>query len=80
MNLRIKITFETRRLLMMRRHIKTRIWCDKCDAETDFVTEEDFRRLSLKLNGIAQTENLHRLRTTEGTMLICLESVLKNQV
>jgi hypothetical protein len=79
MNLRIKITFETKRLLMMRRHVKIRRWCDKCNAETDFVTEEDFRRLSLKLNRIAQTEDLHRLRTIEGTMLICLESVLKNQ-
>ena len=77
MNLRIKIVIETERLLTMRGRVKIHMWCGECRAETDFVTDDDFQRLFLNSKENIQTENLHRLRTIEGTMLICLESVPK---
>ena len=79
MKLRIKITFETEHLLILRKLIKTREWCDECRAENDFIAAEDIQHLFLKLNKNFQTDNLHTFQTSEGILLICLESLLKVQ-
>ncbi len=65
---------------MIREKAKAHAWCERCEAETDFIKIEDLARLFPKLKKITQTENLHKLQISEGgEVLICLESVLKNQ-
>lgn len=77
--MKIKITIETERLLLLRGHIKTRMWCDSCKAETNFLTNEDFQRLFLKSGENLQLENLHKTQTSEGVLLVCLASLPKNR-
>lgn len=79
MTLRIKITLETERIMTLRRRVKRKIWCAECGAETDFVSDEDVRNLLQKSEKNIQIENLHKFQTTEGTTLICLESLLKDR-
>jgi hypothetical protein len=79
MSLRIKITIETQRMLMTKGRGQLLIWCPECNAETYFVAYQDLQNLFQKLNKTIKTANLHQLQTSQGTQLICLESVLKDQ-
>jgi hypothetical protein len=79
MKLRIKITFETEHLLVLRKLIKTREWCEECQTKTDFISTENIQGLFLKLNRNFQTDNLHTFQTSDGSLLVCLESLLKDQ-
>lgn len=69
MNLKIKITLEKKRLLRLRRYVKTQIWCEECGMETDFVDENELGEI-LDLEA-----KLHKILTNEGTTLICIESI-----
>lgn len=74
MNLKIKITLETKRLLRLRRSGTAKIWCQECSAETDFILEKEIRDLIEKLEtGL----HLHKISAPDGTILICLESLSK---
>lgn len=79
MNLKIKITLETKRLLMLRKSIKTKTWCAECNAETDFVNKGEINDILEKLDRKIETDKLHKMLAADGTILICLESLLKNQ-
>lgn len=75
MNLKIKITLENKRWLRLRRYVKTQIWCDECGMETDFVTEKEISDL---LGKIETEMKLHKIIDSDGTILICLESLSKS--
>ena len=72
MSLRIKITFTAERSLILQRTTKKRFWCERCQAETDFVAGEEISRLHKKIGDA----NLHKLDALDGTTLICLASIL----
>lgn len=74
MNLKIKITLENKRLLRLRRCVRTRIWCAECNAEADFAAEEEISNLLEKLE---KEINPHKIITSDGKSLICLESLIK---
>ena len=76
MNLKIKITLETKRLLRLRRSLKIKLWCAECGMETDFVSESEIQDVLTKPN---LEEKTHKILTEGGQVLICLESLLKNQ-
>lgn len=71
MNLKIKITLENKRLLRLRGVVKTKTWCDECDAETDFVSEKELKYI------LPTDEKSHKILANDGTTLICLESISK---
>lgn len=75
MNLKIKITLENKRLLRLRRCVKTKIWCAECNAETDFAAEEEISDLLEKLE---KEMNPHKIISSDGKTFICLESLTKN--
>ena len=76
MNLKIKITLEKKRLLRLRRGGKSRFWCHECGTESDFIAEQDLDDILLKLN---QHEKLHKFAAEDGTVLICFESISKEE-
>lgn len=71
MNLKIKITLENKRLLKLHSIIKTKIWCAECQGERDFVSENEIKDF------LNEDNKPHKILTTDGTALICLESVSK---
>lgn len=74
MNLKIKITLENKRLLRLRRCVKTKIWCAECGAETDFAAEDEINDLLEKLDEVKP----HKILNTDGKSFICLESLSKS--
>jgi hypothetical protein len=72
MNLRIKITLEKKRLLRLRRTVKTTTWCNECGRETEFVPEKQFDEISAELGFGRQP---HKIPGPDGSSLICLESL-----
>jgi hypothetical protein len=74
MNLRIKITLETSRLLLLRRRAPVKVWCAECESETHFVAENEISDVLPEPEAGAQP---HKIMTTDGRILVCLESLLK---
>jgi len=74
MNLKIKITLETNRLLLLHKHTVTKVWCAECESETHFVAENEISEFLPK-----KESNLkpHKVLTPNGLVLVCLESLLK---
>lgn len=72
MSLRIKITFAAERSLVVQRRAKKRLWCERCKAETDFVTDAE---TNSPLKNI-EDGRLHKFDALDGTTLICLASIL----
>lgn len=75
-----KITIETDSLLILRGRSSTRAWCPLCRAEAEMIDIEKAGVLS-NLNRPALEEwlnsaELHRSRTSEGSVLVCLNSLL----
>jgi hypothetical protein len=79
---KIQITIETERVLMIRRSVNTRLWCQKCGGEVDVV---DLIQAEI-LTGIAppvfpacaEAKQWHSFEGPDGTTFVCLESVLKS--
>jgi hypothetical protein len=76
----IEITFETERLLIFHRQgRRMRTWCERCDSEVRVVTPVE----AASLRGIssgdicreAEAGAIHSVRTAEGEMFICLQSL-----
>lgn len=74
MNLKIKITLETSRLLLLRRRAVTVVWCAECENETHFVAENEISDVLAERD---ETVRPHKITTTDGKILVCLESLLK---
>ena len=75
MNLKIKITLETKRLLLLRSRAVTKLWCAECASETHFVTENE---ISDVLPDGETKAPPHKIMSTDGRILVCLESLLKS--
>ncbi|MET0754124.1 MAG: hypothetical protein ABWZ66_12150 [Pyrinomonadaceae bacterium] len=76
MSLRIKITFATERSLFLQRRAKKRLWCERCNAETDFVTGAEINNPALRLTKNIEDESLHKFDALDGTTFVCLASIL----
>jgi hypothetical protein len=77
---RTKITIETESLLILRSQNSRRAWCPRCAAEADVIALHDVGVISnLQRPALEQwlnSEELHRTRATDGSTLICLNSLL----
>jgi hypothetical protein len=85
---RTEITIETDHILVIRRYRSIRAWCPECGCEVDMVDPEaaevftgdsrqPFSRQSLQ--DLARSRQWHTAEGPEGSMLICLESLLKQE-
>jgi len=75
-----KITIETDSLLIVRGRSFKRAWCPLCRADAEMIDLEEIGVIS-NLNRPALEEwlnspELHRSQTSEGSALVCLNSLL----
>ena len=76
-----KITIETDSLLILRGRSSTRAWCPQCGADAEMITLESVGVVS-NLNRPAleawlNSGELHRSQAADGSVLVCLNSMLK---
>jgi hypothetical protein len=76
----MKITIETDSLLIVRGRNSRRAWCPLCAAEGEMIALENVGVIS-NLEGSALEEwlnsgELHRSKADDGSVLICLNSLL----
>ena len=75
-----KITIESDSLLILRSGSSQRAWCPRCAAEGDMIALENAGVVSNldqpSLEEWLNSEELHRSRATDGSTLICLNSLL----
>ena len=76
-----KITIETDCLLILRGRSSTRAWCPQCGADAEMITLESVGVVS-NLNRPAleawlNSGELHRSQAADGSVLVCLNSMLK---
>jgi len=78
---RIEITVETDRTVIIRRRRSIRAWCPECGCEVDMVGREQVEVLTgmsgRVLRDSALAQGWHVAENQDGTLLICLESLLK---
>jgi hypothetical protein len=78
---RTEITQETREVLVLRGHGKTSGWCDECGAPVKMVRpDEAAAAIGISLRLVFQqleAGKLHFEETDEGSLFICLNSLLK---
>lgn len=75
---RVKITFENT-LLVVRRASQTLVWCPECAARTQMISPEE----AATLKGVStrtiyrwvEVEHPHFTETSEGSLLICPNSL-----
>jgi hypothetical protein len=75
-----KITIETDSLLILRSRNSRRAWCPLCAADAEMIALENAGVIS-NLDRPALEEwlnsgNLHRSQAADGSVLICLNSLL----
>jgi hypothetical protein len=79
---RTEITVETDQVLVIRRRRSIRAWCRECACEVDMVglaEAEVLTGMSAKvLRDRAQARRWHLSESSDGTALVCLESLLKS--
>ena len=77
---RTRITIETDSLLILRSRSSRRAWCPRCLAEADMIALDEVGVISNlerpALEEWLNSEELHRSRATDGSTLICLNSLL----
>jgi hypothetical protein len=87
-NQRAEVTIETEQMLIVRklpllqmsptRGTCSRVWCAGCGRETYVVQAEILKGMSVpRLSDAATTEKWHCFEGEDGTVLVCLESLLK---
>lgn len=78
---RTKITIETDSLLVLRGRKALRAWCPQCATESEMIPFEGIGVISnltpAEVESWLESEAIHRLQATNGTSLICLNSLLK---
>ena len=77
---RMTITFESETLLMVRARSVRRGWCQKCAAESEMIAPA-LEAISPNQNQNAierwlNSEDLHRTEAADGSIQICLNSLL----
>jgi hypothetical protein len=76
-----KITIETDSLLVLRGRKALRAWCPQCVAESEMIPLEGIGVISnlspTEVEIWLESEGIHRSQTSDGTPLICLNSLLK---
>jgi hypothetical protein len=74
------ITIETESLLILRGRNSRRAWCPRCAADGEVIALEEVGIISnLDRSAFEEWVNsgeLHRSETTDGSTLICLNSLL----
>lgn len=77
-----KITVETDSVLMIRSCKSLKAWCPKCHAEVEMIPFDGVGVISnltpVEVEAWIQSSDLHHTRTTDGALLICLNSMLKH--
>ena len=75
-----RITIETDSLLILRGRSSLRAWCPRCAAEVEMIALEDTGVISNlerpELDQWLNSGELHRLQATDGSSLMCLNSLL----
>lgn len=76
-----KIIIETESLLVLHGRTSTRAWCPQCRSEEEMVALENTAvESNLTPAAVAEwftSEELHRSQKADGSLLICLNSLLK---
>jgi hypothetical protein len=79
---RIQITIETEWVMTIRRRASSRLWCPKCGREVgvvDLIQAELLTGIDqATLHAGAEAKRWHSFTGPDGTLLVCLESVLKS--
>jgi hypothetical protein len=79
MTRRTTITIETKSLLVLRSRSSRRCWCPVCGAEAEVIAIAPGDLLSQEVPAFAQwlkSEEVHRAEAPDGSLLICLTSLL----
>jgi hypothetical protein len=75
------ITIETDSLLVLRGRKALRAWCPQCAAESEMIALGGIEVISnlspVEVEIWLESEAIHRSQATDGTSLICLNSLLK---
>src|SRR5215468_5434753 len=75
-----KITIETDSLLILRGRSSRRAWCPQCDADAEMITLENVGVVSNlnrpDLEAWLNSGELHRSQAADGSVLVCLNSLL----
>ena len=78
---RTKITIETDSLLILRGRTLQRAWCPQCGSEAEMIPLDNVGIISnlspREVEAWIQSEDLHYSKATDGSPLICLNSMLK---
>ena len=78
---RTKITIETDSLLILRGRSFERAWCPQCGSEVEMIPLDNVGVISnlspREVEAWIQSEDLHHSKATDGSPLICLNSMLK---
>lgn len=76
-----KITIETDSLLILQGRILQRAWCPQCGSEVEMIPLDNVGVISnlspREVEAWIQSEDLHHSKATDGSPLICLNSMLK---
>ena len=79
---KIQITIETERVLMIRRSVNARLWCQKCGCAVDVVDRTEAEILTntapAAFRAQAEANQWHCFEGPDGTTFVCLGSVLKS--
>jgi hypothetical protein len=78
---RMQITIETDEVTIIRRRHPRRTWCRECACEVEVVGMEEASVLAgmteRALRNCAQSQGWHLSEAGDGTLLVCLKSLLK---
>jgi hypothetical protein len=76
-----RITIETERTLIVRQTRSARAWCEDCQREVDFVQlqqrQQLLRNTAREISTDSSMSKLHLAEQSDGSVLICLESLMK---
>jgi len=77
-----KITIETDSLLVLRGTVALRGWCRQCAAEAEVIPFDGIGVISnlppSQVRAWLECEVIHHSQASDGTHLICLNSLLKH--
>jgi hypothetical protein len=80
---RIEITIETDRVVIIRRNRPTRAQCQECGSEADMLdmtTAAELTGLTDRmLHDLMDAQELHLGQSSDGSLRICLESLLRSK-
>ena len=78
---RMQITIETDEVTIIRRRHARHVWCRECACEVEVVGMEEAGVLAgitpQALRNCGQSQEWHLSQASDGTLLVCLTSLLK---